>query len=792
MAERLAGRDDVVTAILAAPDSTVVSGPAAAVAELTGRWQADGVGVLRVATDVAFHSRQMDALTDELAAAAAELSPRPPRIPMYSTTLADPRAPVTADGGYWAANLREPVRLEAAVRAATEDGYRSFLEVSAHPVVAHSISETLAALDVPGTFVGSSLRRNRPETSTLLAAAAALYGRGLPLDWTRLQPGALISLPGYPWQHRPHWRQSTPVTGSVAHDPGSATLLGAEVEVADRPLRLWQTRLTAETRPYPGSHIIDGTEVVPAATLIGTLLAAAAPDGGLPPALSQLSLTVPLLAGEPREVQVVADGDSVRIASRAAGSRGGWLGHVTGTVAAASAVVPPLAVTPATPGDPASVRRRLSAVGVPSMAFDWTVEELARGDGTLRTRVLAGSSAAGWAPLLDAALSIAPVLFPGPPVLRMVRSVAGVRIAGDPPECAELELSLDTGDAVQVRIADPAAPERALAWLTGLRYAVVDLGQLSVRDPAALVAELAWRPWPLPAPADGPAQQNRPAGSTHDRRPIAVYGPDAAATAAFADRLRDAGADCTAVADVAGIAEPTDLILLPAPPAPGESVPEAAARSAWLLTDAVQRLAAPARLWCVTTGVAESATEAQLALAPLWGVGRVVAGERPGSWGGVLDLPPAGLDPARPAWIRRRPACWCGSWRQLPARTFSPCATGRSGRPGWSGQPSTGGPGRCTVSRRRHTWSPAGWAPSAWRWPSTSPTGVPGTWCWPAAGNRPVRPPTASARCASAACRCGRSAWTSAISSRRLRCSTPWRCRRSAAWCTPPGCWTTG
>ncbi len=63
----LAGRTDVVAAISASPESTVVSGTVAAVDEIVAAWTADGMTVRRVNTDVAFHSPAMDALTGELA-----------------------------------------------------------------------------------------------------------------------------------------------------------------------------------------------------------------------------------------------------------------------------------------------------------------------------------------------------------------------------------------------------------------------------------------------------------------------------------------------------------------------------------------------------------------------------------------------------------------------------------------------------------------------------------------------------------------------------------------------------
>ncbi|MCD0452408.1 acyltransferase domain-containing protein [Actinocorallia sp. API 0066] len=167
-AARLRGRPDLVAAIDSAPASCVVSGTPAAVAALAGQWP--DAGVYPVASDVAFHSPQMDALLPDLVAAVADLVPSPCRTPVYSTTLPDPRAALVADGTYWAANLRRPVRLTRAVTAAVEDGHRDFVEVAPHPVVAESIRRTLAALGVAPGVVAAVQRRHRPQLPTFLSA----------------------------------------------------------------------------------------------------------------------------------------------------------------------------------------------------------------------------------------------------------------------------------------------------------------------------------------------------------------------------------------------------------------------------------------------------------------------------------------------------------------------------------------------------------------------------------------------------------------------------------------------
>ncbi|MGR6918508.1 type I polyketide synthase [[Actinomadura] parvosata] len=469
---RLAGRPGVVAAIASSPGSTVVSGEPDAVAEVLAAWLEEGIPTRRVASDVAFHGPQMDALLADLTEAAADLTPAAPDLTVYSTALDDPRARPAYDGAYWAVNLRHPVRLAGAIAAAAADGYRAFIEISAHPVVTHSVLETLnEAGHEDDVFVGASLRRNRPGQASLLNAVAAAHCAGLGVDWRRLQPaGGPATLPAYPWQRRRHWREpSPPDAGGRGHDPGTHTLLGDHVDLAGTDVRLWRTVLDDHLRPYPGSHAIEGVEIVPAAVLAVTFLAAAGTE-----ALAGVTMSAPLLTADRREIQVVRQGDELRLAARTtAEPDAAWQVITTARIARAQGRLPAPPSQPLAPADPGLVMSRLAAVGVPDTGFGWTVEELWRGHGALRARVRCGP-AATWAPVLDAAMSVAPGAFPGDPLLRMVTNVEHLATTGEPPETVTIEVWLDQEepDTVQVRIADGAGA--AVAWLSGLRYPVID------------------------------------------------------------------------------------------------------------------------------------------------------------------------------------------------------------------------------------------------------------------------------------------------------------------------------
>ncbi|MFI1400752.1 type I polyketide synthase [Streptomyces sp. NPDC020681] len=656
---RLADRTDVVAAVSASPSSSVVSGDSAAVDAVCAQWQAEGLVVRRVDSDVAFHSSHVDPLLTELTAAAANLTIRPATIPVYATALEDPRANPPRDGRYWSANLRNPVRFAEAVTAAVEDGYRRFIEVSAHPIVAHSIEETFDNLHVAEAMVAHTLRRGKPERETLLTNLGALHCHGGDIDWHSMWPvSALAELPPPAWQHRPYWAASGPrLTAGGGHDVDSHTLLGTRTEVAGTtPLRVWQTYLDETCRPYPGDHPVQGVEIIPATVLLNTFFTAAAGDGERP-ALSDVSLRVPVSVTSPREVQVTLQDGTMRLSSRLLEQGSDedaptWLTHTTASVAHRATAAdqrrfPHADVlrrcTETLPADfPVD---RLASIGVAAMGFPWAVEELFRGPGELLARVRASADTdetpTSWASILDAAFSIASIAFDGPPTLRMPAHIREIALRADPPARALINVRLAEGtaaaDTVHIEVADET--DRVLATLSELRYGVLDGDPGAVASPRRLVHELVWQPLALDSSAP----------SAHPDL-VVLVGDDTALTAGLTEQLTAAGTECVSLTTpqeldtvYERLSASAAVLVAPAVTGPAESVSEASFRATWLLTSTAQCLAAaqlPSRpkLWCLTQGVHESASPASLGHGSLWGLGRVVAGEHPDIWGGLIDL----------------------------------------------------------------------------------------------------------------------------------------------------------
>ena len=85
------GVNDVVVAVVASPQSTVIGGATQTVRDLVAAWEQRDVMAREIAVDVASHSPQVDPILDELTDVLAELDPTTPEVPFYSATLYDPR-----------------------------------------------------------------------------------------------------------------------------------------------------------------------------------------------------------------------------------------------------------------------------------------------------------------------------------------------------------------------------------------------------------------------------------------------------------------------------------------------------------------------------------------------------------------------------------------------------------------------------------------------------------------------------------------------------------------------------
>ncbi|MER5888934.1 type I polyketide synthase [Streptomyces sp. NPDC001941] len=213
--------DRVEVAAVNGPSSVVVAGDAEALDEALAALESEGVRVRRVAVDYASHTRHVEDIEDVLAEKLAGIDAQLPAIPFLSTVTGDwVTDSGVVDGSYWYRNLRGQVGFGPAIAALVAQGHGVFVEVSAHPVLVQPINETVYESGADAdTVVTGTLRRDDGGPRRLLASAAELFVRGVPVDWSRTLPAgaeaaadaARADLPTYAFDRQRYWLREADV-----------------------------------------------------------------------------------------------------------------------------------------------------------------------------------------------------------------------------------------------------------------------------------------------------------------------------------------------------------------------------------------------------------------------------------------------------------------------------------------------------------------------------------------------------------------------------------------------------
>ncbi|MEM9457267.1 MAG: type I polyketide synthase [Myxococcota bacterium] len=198
-------------AVSLGPRQVVLCGDVAAIDAILEQLSEQNVFGRRVRVDVASHHPQVDALSEELQAGIASITPRAATLPIYSSVLAAPLEGTQCTASYWFRNMRQPVLFHETINATIDGGHEAFIEISPHPVLQIAIEQTAASRERT-TVAVASMRRDVPLES-FAEAAASLWAHGHAIDWRPLlrRGRPTEHMPTYPWQHERYpvrdWRE---------------------------------------------------------------------------------------------------------------------------------------------------------------------------------------------------------------------------------------------------------------------------------------------------------------------------------------------------------------------------------------------------------------------------------------------------------------------------------------------------------------------------------------------------------------------------------------------------------
>lgn len=669
VAEELRGRQDLVAAIDSSPSTCVVSGEAGSVATYVEDLKARNIKTFRVNTDVPFHSPMLNPYMKALEEALdGALSPQRAALPVYSTSNADPRTTVPRDIEYWQTNTVYPVLLKSAVNAAAEDGYRVFIEISAHPIVLNSVDDTLldGGLTDEDFATIPTMKRDSPALMSINKAVANAYTAGASINleakfghkrnWCR-------EVPGTPWLHKPYYRQvEASASGQVeVHDVDKHTLLGPRTAVAGTDTVIFATKLDDKTKPYPGTHPLDGTEVIPAGVYINTFYHA---TGAI--SLTDIQLRVPVSMGpDTRNIQAIVEGNSIRVASSAKvkvdDPKQTWVSHSSAHWAREKNIDNQEQI------DIAMIQKRigtilpntfatdyLAKIGVEGIAFLWQVVEhygnskemMVKVDMDPAVQVLPWDESS-WSPLLDAATSVGSAIFFNDIKLKIVSGIDRVDICSSkpPPKIGYLFIE-DTTDAKTPAADVSVLDEKGfmLAKFTAMRFSEVE-GAWGVSGGVdSLVHRMAWVP---PKFSETVRELGDVVLVSSDLERFAKQIQPHAKTlfqATSATQVEEQVEKAITILAKSG----STLIFIPRNVETLDEVPDAAEELIWEAATLVKFIASHSlacKLYIVTNGVQTGQTATGLAHAPFYGLARIIGSEHPDIWGGLVDTDTDGTFP---------------------------------------------------------------------------------------------------------------------------------------------------
>ncbi|EWC59365.1 Malonyl CoA-acyl carrier protein transacylase [Actinokineospora spheciospongiae] len=603
--------DGAALAAVNGPAATVVSGAAAAVAEVAAVAVERGWKHKRLAVSHAFHSPLMDPMLDGFATAIADVTFAQPAPGLICGAPTDP--------GYWVRHVREPVRFADAVAAMVDGGVTTFLELGP--------DGTLSAM-VPGAVEGAIavplLRGDRPEEESAVAALAALHVRGVPVDLGALLPGARpVDLPTYAFQYARHWPRARSAAADVTGaglDPVAHPLLGAAVALADDDgaddgALVLTGRLSLATHPWLADHVVAGGVALPATGFLELALRAA--DEADCDAVEELTIAAPLAlpeaGGVAVQVRVAAPDERGRrrvdVFSRPEGGADPWTPHASGVLGAdapAGATVP----WPPADAEPVDLDHHYDGAEYGPVfrclraawrAGDTVFAEVALPD------AVADADAFGAHPaLLDSVVQAVAFLPEADGRVLAPFSWQDVSLHASGAALLRVAVTSLGGDAVSVAAVDAAG------------LPVLSVGSLALREPVAAgpvrrgsdsLFRLDWVPVPT-APVAG--------------RRWAVLGAD---TSGYGEALVRAGCQVIAYGDTAAtvLAAEPEFVLAPIT---GDSVQEAtAAALAWVLAWLADERADDVPLVFATRGAVSGA---DVPAAGAWGLVRAAQAENPG------------------------------------------------------------------------------------------------------------------------------------------------------------------
>ncbi|MBN1294825.1 MAG: SDR family NAD(P)-dependent oxidoreductase [Candidatus Latescibacteria bacterium] len=170
----LAVQPQVTVAVHNSPNATVIVGPDESVSSIVDMVCADtGVFCRMLRVDTPLHSPAVEPYLEKIRSIISPISPKLPRIPIYSTLYGRLARESDYDTDYWCNHIRQPVAFMEAVNSALSDGVDSFLEVSPHGVLQDALIDCARAAEKT-VICAALMQRDEPAAPIIDEAISML------------------------------------------------------------------------------------------------------------------------------------------------------------------------------------------------------------------------------------------------------------------------------------------------------------------------------------------------------------------------------------------------------------------------------------------------------------------------------------------------------------------------------------------------------------------------------------------------------------------------------------------
>jgi acyl transferase domain-containing protein/short-subunit dehydrogenase len=337
--------DEVSVAVSNAPTMTVLSGRTETVRRVVAEVEARGIYVKWVKVNVAAHGPLMQLPADTLRAELASLVPNAGTVPMYSTTRGEVLSGERFDADYWASNLRDTVLFSTAIESLLEDEFESFLEIGPHPILSTFIEQVCEAKQARANVI-TCLKREESERRMLLLGLGALHLAGHAPDFAAVFPKQYraVQFPRYSWQRKRYWPVQPARRELASSTPTAAgLLLGRAIESAVEPsLQLYQTALDPNRSQFLRDHRVRDVMLLSGSTLLElSWLAARERFGAADLEVSGMQFELPVTlderTGRSLQLALAPEAESCGITFYGRDTGGGnWIRHAASRIAPAA------------------------------------------------------------------------------------------------------------------------------------------------------------------------------------------------------------------------------------------------------------------------------------------------------------------------------------------------------------------------------------------------------------------------------------------------------------------------